>query len=100
VSSVTEVGTQPDISNIFNTFSTYLPQIPNTPLSPAPLHPLSPGKDVLDKDSMIAESERLVQLAQLQDSIMWLVQYVESFVENLQCDKEVSRILGSYKLIR
>lgn len=53
---------------------------------------LSPhlGKEILDKDAMIADSERLIQLAQLQDSIHWLIQYVDSFVENLQSDKEVS----------
>ena len=50
----------------------------------------SPGKDILDKEATIAESERLIQLAQLQDSINWLIQYVDSFVENLQCDKEVT----------
>ena len=40
---------------------------------------------------MIADSERLIQLAQLQDSINWLIQYVDNFAENLQCDKEVTK---------
>ena len=38
---------------------------------------------------MIADSERLIQLAQLQDSITWLLEYVGSLMENLQADKEV-----------
>ncbi|XP_063688430.1 exocyst complex component 4-like isoform X4 [Bolinopsis microptera] len=54
------------------------------------------GKDILDKDAMIADSERLIQLAQLQDSINWLIQYVDNFAENLQCDKELQdQLTGS-----
>ncbi|KAL5262782.1 hypothetical protein ACHWQZ_G008246 [Mnemiopsis leidyi] len=54
------------------------------------------GKDILDKDAMIADGERLIQLAQLQDSINWLIQYVDSFVENLQRDKELQdQLTGS-----
>ncbi|XP_063688418.1 exocyst complex component 4-like isoform X2 [Bolinopsis microptera] len=53
-------------------------------------------KDILDKDAMIADSERLIQLAQLQDSINWLIQYVDNFAENLQCDKELQdQLTGS-----
>jgi superfamily I DNA and RNA helicase len=55
-----------------------------------------PGKEILDKDAMIADSERLIQLAQLQDSIHWLIQYVDSFVEDLQCDKEVDLQISSF----
>eukprot|EP00116_Pleurobrachia_bachei_P006306 sb/3466568/ len=47
------------------------------------------GKDVLDKNKVMIENERLIQLSQVQDSITWLVLYVSSFIDDLQSDKEV-----------
>lgn len=52
------------------------------------------GKEILDKNCVIADSERLIQLAQLQDSITWLLEYVGSLMENLQADKELQEQLS------
>ena len=48
------------------------------------------GNDLISKERIIEESERLVQLSQLHDSLVWLVTYIQYFIDTLQNDKEVS----------
>lgn len=47
------------------------------------------GIDPLEKKYLISETESLLQLAQLHDSIMWLVNYIKTFTRAFEKDREV-----------